>query len=410
MLLKSKNHGRHHASDIGFTLVELLIVIVVIAVLATITIVAYKNVSSNARISTIKSDLAQAVHSIAVYQVDNGTFPDSVTTAGLKPSPGNTFIYQTTATGYCLMSSDGIRGYRVTNTQTSPVEGICSGVLPNGTACPTGFIVVPGNSSLGTSDFCVYKYEAKIQGQDNGQLSYLSSFVPESRASGTPWTKLSQANAIAEAPTACSGCHLVTDPEWMTIVGNALSVSSNWSGGTVGSGYVYIGHTDSLPNNALDASTDDTDGYYGTGNSAASGDNQRRTLTLTNGEVIWDIGGNVMEWVNATIGANQQPGSPSDTGPIWRQWDDSSLNMNGFPQSSRPSALASVPGLSGITGWDSNNGLGQVKSYMNDTTARAYIRGGYWDSSTTLAAGLLTLYLNHAATDTQIYIGWRIAR
>lgn len=87
----------------------------------------------------------------------------------------------------------------------------------------------------------------------------------------------------------------------MTIAADVLSVKYNWSGGEVGSGYIYSGHNDNAPANALAASTDDTDGYIGTGNSVASGDNQRRTLYLSSGDVIWDLSGNVWEWTQQAV-------------------------------------------------------------------------------------------------------------
>lgn len=56
----------------GFTIVELLIVIVVIAILAAITIVAFSGVQSRARDSTRKSDLSNAAKQLKLYLVTNG--------------------------------------------------------------------------------------------------------------------------------------------------------------------------------------------------------------------------------------------------------------------------------------------------------------------------------------------------
>ena len=39
--------------------------------------------------------------------------------------------------------------------------------------------------------------------------------------------------------------------EWMTLAANVLSVPSNWSGGSVGSGYIYSGHNDNDPPNPI---------------------------------------------------------------------------------------------------------------------------------------------------------------
>jgi prepilin-type N-terminal cleavage/methylation domain-containing protein len=58
----------------GFTIVELLIVIVVIAILAAITVVAFNGVQQRARDTQRKSDLAQIAKALHLYNTDNGSF------------------------------------------------------------------------------------------------------------------------------------------------------------------------------------------------------------------------------------------------------------------------------------------------------------------------------------------------
>lgn len=55
----------------GFTIVELVVVIVVIGILAAITVVSYRGIQTNARITSITSDLASNAKKLDVKKVSN---------------------------------------------------------------------------------------------------------------------------------------------------------------------------------------------------------------------------------------------------------------------------------------------------------------------------------------------------
>lgn len=59
----------------GFTIVELLIVIVVIAILAAITTVAYNGMQQRARDTDRTSDVMAIQKALELYRVDNGVYP-----------------------------------------------------------------------------------------------------------------------------------------------------------------------------------------------------------------------------------------------------------------------------------------------------------------------------------------------
>ena len=160
--------------------------------------------------------------------------------------------------------------------------------------CPTGFIPVCGNPVLGTSDFCVMKFEAKN-----------ANSVATSQAAGTPWARTSgQAYSSCNSLTESSfdgDFALISNREWMTVARAIEAVASNWSGGVVGSGHLARGHSDGFPASYL-AVTDEDDPWDGTGQDgteeAGSGQEQRRTHTLPSGDVVWDFAGNRPEWVD----------------------------------------------------------------------------------------------------------------
>ena len=59
----------------GFTIVELLIVIVVIAILAAITVVAYNGIQVRTRDSVRKNDITEIVKAVELFKADNGESP-----------------------------------------------------------------------------------------------------------------------------------------------------------------------------------------------------------------------------------------------------------------------------------------------------------------------------------------------
>ena len=63
-------------SDAGFTLVELLIVVVILAILASVVIPQFTNISSEAKESSLRSNLATVRQAISLYRVQhNETYP-----------------------------------------------------------------------------------------------------------------------------------------------------------------------------------------------------------------------------------------------------------------------------------------------------------------------------------------------
>lgn len=67
----------------GFTIVELLIVIVVIGVLASISIAAYNGVQARARNVDRQSDVNAIAKALAIYEIENGSFPKQGMVAGM---------------------------------------------------------------------------------------------------------------------------------------------------------------------------------------------------------------------------------------------------------------------------------------------------------------------------------------
>jgi prepilin-type N-terminal cleavage/methylation domain-containing protein len=65
----------------GFTIVELLIVIVVLAILAAITIVAYNGIQDRAKAAQAMSGAEQYIRALQVYAADKGAYPTTINIA-----------------------------------------------------------------------------------------------------------------------------------------------------------------------------------------------------------------------------------------------------------------------------------------------------------------------------------------
>jgi prepilin-type N-terminal cleavage/methylation domain-containing protein len=115
----------------GFTIVELLIVIVIIGILAAITIVAFNGVSQRAITTTLQSDLRGAATQLELAKIDSSDqYPDATILTSLDTTGDNTFDYTSDGTSYCLTAfstTAGVPSYYISSTTNSAQEGICAG-------------------------------------------------------------------------------------------------------------------------------------------------------------------------------------------------------------------------------------------------------------------------------------------
>jgi len=125
--------NRAQQKTTGFTIVELLIVIVVIGILAAITIVSYNGVQNKAKTVVVQSALSQAVQKLAIYAAQSSDqYPTVLADADIKAG-SNGLTYQYTSDNtisprvFCVTATTGSISYYVSNKNDGLKEGICPG-------------------------------------------------------------------------------------------------------------------------------------------------------------------------------------------------------------------------------------------------------------------------------------------
>jgi len=109
--------GNHRATirpnKDGFTIVELLVVIVVIGILAAITIVSYSGISNRATVASLQSDLDSVSKQLKLYGTLYSSFPTAFDANNCPTAP-------TSDTSYCLKASSGTSYQFQSNNSVSP--------------------------------------------------------------------------------------------------------------------------------------------------------------------------------------------------------------------------------------------------------------------------------------------------
>lgn len=279
--------------------------------------------------------------------------------------------------------------------------------------CPTGFVLVPGDATLLTTDFCVMQYEARAwydinsdKVMDISEIDVLGcgeadcstpnwatvpGHLPVSVPANLPWRRVSQIQSLI----ACDALNeagdtnfaLINNPEWMTIARNIESNPLNWTGGAVGNGLLFQGNN----------GTNSVSGYNGADPEGGPGRNTKARHILTTGSEVWDLSGNLWEWVDWVVPLASKAYVSTDGGPSATSREFTALNRN----------VDVTDVMSPITWrpinptYSSAQGIGMYIGGSGNTA----LRGGRWSNNN--GAGIYALSLGGTQIGTNDYMGFR---
>lgn len=261
------------------------------------------------------------------------------------------------------------------------------------------FVRVPGNFELGTTDFCISRFEMK---EEQG--------LPTSRPAGLPWQLANAATVAGACANLGSEFALPSNAQWQTLARNIENVAANWSGGAVGAGDLVRGNVDNSPGVALSVSNpnDPCDQSNAPSCTVAGATfSQRRTHRLSSGSEIWDVGGNVIEWVQPVTMANFFAGHTADMGAAVQELRGAlgpsgayTLGASAMVSSSYPSyAIVEAGSLAVVEG--QNFSMGRI--WVRDG-GMLFIRGSNFQGDIYLEAGAMfanngsNIYANTTST------------
>ncbi len=195
------------------------------------------------------------------------------------------------------------------------------------------------------------KYEAKNVGG-----------IATSQELLTPWTGISYSNAYNNCSDLGINYSLISNVEWMTIARDIESNSNNWISGVLKRGNVGV---DSLTS------------YDGPNPDFGAGRNLTSSLELTNGETIWDLSGNVFEWIDFTSVNLPISGRVCNVGSDQFIQFSSCIFESPFNKTNAIEVNYEV-GLLG--NYNSTQGVGEMYVVNSGSVVRYPVRGGHWSA------------------------------
>lgn len=390
------------------------------------------------------------------------------TVDGTAPTCGSGYVFGSNGADFIYLGSTAtLKAVACNDAGASGVATFAytiSVAAPN-SPCDPGWVLVPGNSRMGTGDFCVMQFQAQnplgkvsqyatcAATPPTGTETYCS--LPQNVLAQQPTSLYSDAATqryawndltAAQAANACqaAGAKLMDVPHAQTINLNVAEQAQNWQSGTVGQGCLFGGnmdgyHWDAQEPLAAPTGTDATaDPYSGEEQDASAIANKvqvcpflviqnfqlstkagyagRRTFYLSNGSVIWDWSGNLGEWLSNILPNNPTGVASYFTAPNgnglgywdWNSADNPDATYTDWTQPyladlERPWMGPYDPNVPVLATLNRQNGVGGYYGPSKPGNG-AYRGGSYYKGED---AGIFHIDIGHSPTFSDVQVGFR---
>ena len=220
----------------GFTIVELLIVIVVIGILAAITTVAFNGVKARADKAAMAADLANINKLVKNYQSEFDTMPTSMSQLnngqGYTPAKGNSVQLGGTS-AYCITVSRDEQYMKFDSSAGETTDGYCAG---HGPVEPAQIAYSSGMTSYPTAN-TTYPLTPGVALQAG---DVIISFHSEHYIVGTAYLKLNGANQTAVMSQSLGSGSKVYRVSILTNITSSTALSFTTDGSGVEMGYYVV--------------------------------------------------------------------------------------------------------------------------------------------------------------------------
>ena len=225
---------RHHRHNHGFTIVELLVVIVIIGILAGIVIVSYSTWRQSTISTQLKSDLNGAASAMESYRTFNNVYPASVPST-FSPSGGDTLTGGSADGGitYCITAVNSNfpnLSYRIDSTNAG--TGAQSGACPSGSQYTLTVVAGTGGTVSGGGTYTPGSIQT-ITASPNANYSF-ASWTGDTGCSGTAAHTLTM-----DASKTCTATFTpipIAAPSAPTVTVSTVGSTTTWSWGAANCG------------------------------------------------------------------------------------------------------------------------------------------------------------------------------